>query len=41
VEKETAHLLEHYKDANPTKAKEYIETIMTNQKVFEFLESLK
>ena len=41
VEKETAHLLEHHKDANPAKAKEYMEMVMTNQKVFEFLESVK
>ena len=41
VEKETSHLLEHYKNASLTKAKEYIEMIMTNQKVFEFLESYK
>ncbi|MBU6430917.1 MAG: hypothetical protein KGJ58_03090 [Patescibacteria group bacterium] len=41
VEKEAAHLLEHHKDANPAKAKEYIEMVITNQKVFEFLENLK
>ena len=41
VGKEVAHLLEHYKDANPAKAKEYVEIMMTNQKVFEFLEGLK
>ena len=41
VEKETSHILEHYKDANPSKAKEYMEMVMTNQKVFEFLENLK
>ena len=41
VEKEVAHLLKHHKDANPTKAKEYMEMVMTNQKVFEFLEDLK
>lgn len=41
IEKETAHMLEHYKDANPARAKEYVEMVMTNQKVFEFLESVK
>ena len=41
VEKEAAHLLEHHKDASPAKAKEYLEMVMTNQKVFEFLESVK
>jgi FKBP-type peptidyl-prolyl cis-trans isomerase (trigger factor) len=41
VGKETAHLLEHYKDANPARAKEYVEMVMLNQKVFEFLEGLK
>lgn len=39
VEKETSHLLEHHKDANPARAKEYMEMVMTNQKVFEFLEN--
>lgn len=41
VEKETSHLLEHHKEANPAKAKEYIEMVMTNQKVFEFLENCR
>lgn len=41
VEKEVAHLLEHHKDANPARAKEYIEMTMINQKIFEFLENLK
>lgn len=41
IEKEVARLLQHHKDANPAKAKEYIETVMTNQKVFEFLENLR
>lgn len=41
VEKETSHLLEHHKDANPAKAKEYMEMVMTNQKVFEFLENCR
>ncbi len=41
VEKETTHLLEHYKDADPARAKEYIEMVITNQKVFEFLENYR
>ena len=38
IEKEAAHLLEHYKEANPAKAMEYIKMLLINQKVFEFLD---
>lgn len=41
LEKETSQLLEHYKEASPAKAREYMEMIMTNQKVFDFLENIK
>jgi len=38
VEEEVSHLLEHYKDADAERARIYIETVLTNEKVFEFLE---
>lgn len=41
VAKEVKHLLEHYKDADPRNAQSYVETLLTNQKVLEFLEGLK
>ncbi len=41
VEKQVKHLLEHYKDANPDRARIYVETLLTNEKVFEFLENQK
>lgn len=39
VKREAEHLLHHYKDARPERVIEYVETIMTNEKVFEFLET--
>ena len=41
VEQEVKHLLEHYKDAEPSRTRAYVTTMMTNEKVFEFLESQK
>ena len=41
VEHEANHLLEHYPDADPIRARIYIYTQMRNEKVFEYLESLK
>ena len=41
VEEEVKHLLEHYKNANPDNARSYVETLMTNQKVIQFLEDQK
>jgi hypothetical protein len=41
VEVEVKHLLEHYKNADPENARNYIETLLTNQKVLEFLEAQK
>jgi len=38
IEKEAKIILEHYKDADIDRAKTYVETILTNEKVFEFLE---
>jgi len=38
---EANHLLEHYPDADPIRARVYIYTQMRNEKVFEYLESLK
>lgn len=40
VEKEVAMILEHYKNADPIQARVYAETVLTNDKVFAFLESL-
>lgn len=40
VEKEVKHLLEHYSDANPERTKAYAESIFTNEKVMEFLETV-
>ncbi len=39
IEKEVEHLLEHYKDADPIRTRSYVETVLTNEKVFEMLES--
>lgn len=38
---EVKHLLEHYKDADAENARSYVETLLTNQKVLEFLEAQK
>ncbi len=39
IEKEVAHILEHYKDADPERARAYAENVLTNEKIFQFLES--
>jgi FKBP-type peptidyl-prolyl cis-trans isomerase (trigger factor) len=39
IAKEVAHLLEHYQDADPERAKLHAENVLTNEKVFAFLES--
>ncbi len=39
VQKQVDHLKEHYKDADPHNIQIYVETMMTNDLVFEFLES--
>ena len=41
IETETNHIVEHYKDADRERAAIYAETVLTNEKVFEFLESTK
>ena len=41
VEKEVAHLIEHYKDADPERARIHAENVLTNEKVFQFLENQK
>ncbi|MSU55613.1 MAG: hypothetical protein EXS46_03715 [Candidatus Taylorbacteria bacterium] len=41
VEEEVKHILEHHKDADPLRANAYITMMLTNEKVFEFLESQK
>lgn len=40
VEHETAHLLTHYKDADPLRLRIYVFEQLKNQKVFEFLETI-
>ena len=39
VAQEVAHILEHYKDADPNRAEMHAENVLTNEKIFQFLES--
>ncbi len=39
VAEEVAHILEHYKDADPERAQMHAENVLTNEKVFQFLEN--
>ncbi len=39
VEAEVNHIVEHYKEADRERAAAYAETVLTNEKVFQFLES--
>jgi FKBP-type peptidyl-prolyl cis-trans isomerase (trigger factor) len=41
IENEVNHILEHYKDADKEKARIYAVGVLTNEKVFEFLEAQK
>jgi len=41
VAKEVAMILEHYKDADPERAQLHAENVLTNEKVFQFLENQK
>ena len=41
IEAEVNHIVEHYKDADRERAYVYADTVLTNEKVFEFLESQK
>ena len=38
IEEEVDHILEHYKDADRESAQTYAETVLTNEKVFQWLE---
>ncbi len=39
IANEVAHILEHYKDADPKRARMHAESVLTNEKIFQFLES--
>ncbi len=39
IVKEVEHILEHYKDADPERARMHAENVLTNEKIFAFLES--
>jgi FKBP-type peptidyl-prolyl cis-trans isomerase (trigger factor) len=39
VEKEAEHLMSHHKDADQNRVKIYVETVLTNEKVMQFLEN--
>lgn len=39
VAKEVAAILEHYKDADPERAQAHAENVLTNEKIFQFLEN--
>lgn len=41
IEREVNHIMEHHKDANKENVKIYITSVLTNEKVFQFLESQK
>ncbi len=41
IEEEVSHIVEHYKEADRERAAVYAETVLTNEKVFEFLEQTK
>ncbi|MEK7531644.1 MAG: trigger factor [Patescibacteria group bacterium] len=41
IEKETSHIVEHHKDADPKRVRAYITHILRKEKVFEFLEGQK
>lgn len=40
IKKEVDHIVEHYKEADRERASVYAETVLTNEKAFEFLENL-
>ncbi len=39
VAQEVAHILEHYKEADPERARMHAENVLTNEKIFQFLET--
>jgi len=41
VKSEVAHILEHYKETDPTRARLHAENVLTNEKVFQFLENIQ
>jgi FKBP-type peptidyl-prolyl cis-trans isomerase (trigger factor) len=41
IDHEVKHLTEDYKDVDPKRAHAYVSMMLTNEKVFEFLESQK
>ena len=41
IKEEVNHIVEHYKDADRERASTYAETVLTNEKVFQFLEGAK
>lgn len=41
IDTEVAHIMEHYKDADTNRARTYASGVLTNEKVFEFLEAQK
>ena len=41
IEKEVKHILEHYKDAKPENVRVYIESVLTNEKVFQLVDGQK
>lgn len=41
VVREVAAILEHYKDADPDRARMHAENVLTNEKIFQFLEAQK
>jgi trigger factor len=41
IDEEVSHILEHYKDADRENAATYAETVLTNEKVFQYLENLR
>lgn len=41
VAREVAHIMEHYKDADKSRAEAYANNLLTNEKIFQFLENQK
>ena len=41
VQKEIEHILSHHKDAPEERVRIFVETMLTNEKVFDFLEKQK
>ncbi len=41
IEQEVAHIMEHYQNADKDQVRIYAENILTNEKIFQFLEDQK